>query len=293
MDSDGESSVASETPIFLAAYDADADALRDALTDGADPNARNSEGYTAIQWLIRVGHNSRNEHTRLACISVLLEAGADPNISSGPDTDTLHDERGTPMSDAVFMLRSRPAACRAVVSLLIRHGADVNIGSEELGLTPLHIASIFGCCEIIPVLLAAGADVKAIYQRPSDDELWFTPETPLESAMEFARCRVYPLLLRAGAALPDLDDRDFDLPDEDCRYLQRVAEAGGYARYERAHCERLAAMFMPKPETGKGRRRSKRRRSPLHGLPAEVMHHIVSILWDCGGHCEGPLNLDA
>ena len=68
-------------------------------------------------------------------------------------------------------------------------------------------------------------------------------------------------------------------------YLDAVARAGGYARYERAHCERLAAIFMPKPETGKGRRRSKRRRSPLHGLPAEVMHHIVSILWDyCGGH---------
>ena len=67
-------------------------------------------------------------------------------------------------------------------------------------------------------------------------------------------------------------------------YINAVAKAGGYARYERAHCERLAAIFMPKPETGKGRRRSKRRRSPLHGLPVEVMQNIVSILWDCGGH---------
>ena len=70
----------------------------------------------------------------------------------------------------------------------------------------------------------------------------------------------------------------------DHSYVDAVVKAGGYARYERAHCERLAAIFMPKPETGKGRRRSKRRRSPLYGLPAEVMHHIVSILWDCGGH---------
>ena len=67
-------------------------------------------------------------------------------------------------------------------------------------------------------------------------------------------------------------------------YVDAVVKAGGYARYERAHCERLAAIFMPKPETGKGRRRSKRRLSPLHGLPAEVMHHIVSIWADCGGH---------
>ncbi len=57
------------------------------------------------------------------------------------------------------------------------------------------------------------------------------------------------------------------------------------------YCELLAAIFIPKPEADKGRRRSKRRRRRcrLQGLPAEVIHHIVSILWDCGGHCEGPL----
>ena len=152
-----------------------------------------------------------------------------------------------------------------------------------MGLTPLHIASIFGCCEIIPVLLAAGADVNAIYQRPSDDETWFTPETPLESAMEFARHRAYPLLLRAGAALPDDDDRDFDLPDEDCRYLQRVADAGGWEAYRRAHVDKLALLFTPKPETGSKRRRSKRRRSPLHGLPPELVRRVVEY-WAHAGY---------
>ena len=112
-----------------------------------------------------------------------------------------------------------------------------------------------------------------------------TLETPLDSAIrsddrhapDRCRHRVFVALLRAGARLPT--NRD-NLPP----YVDAVVKAGGYARYERAHCERLAAIFMPKPETGKGRRRSKRRRSPLHGLPAEVMHHIVSIWADCGGH---------
>ena len=62
-----------------------------------------------------------------------------------------------------------------------------------------------------------------------------------------------------------------------------VAEAGGYARYARAHCERLAAIFMPKPETGKGRRRSKRRRSPLHGLPPELVRRVVEY-WAHAGY---------
>ena len=187
------------------------------------------------------------------------------------------------MSDAVFRLRSQPAVSRAVVAMLIRHGADVNLGSRP-GLTPLHIASIFGCCEVIPVLLAAGADLNAIYNRPSDNEEWFTPETPLESAIGFARFRAYPLLLRAGAALPDDDDRDFwTNPDrEDCRYLQRVADAGGWEAYRRAHVDKLALLFTPKPETGRGRR-SKRRRSPIHGLPPELVRRVVEY-WAHAGY---------
>ena len=56
MSSDSESSVvgeAPEPPVFRAAYDGDADALRDALTDGANPNATNSTGYTALRLLVR------------------------------------------------------------------------------------------------------------------------------------------------------------------------------------------------------------------------------------------------
>ena len=45
--------------------------------------------------------------------------------------------------------------------------------------------------------------------------------------------------------------------------------------YRRAHVDKLALLFTPKPETGKGRRRSKRRRSPLHGLPPELIRRVV------------------
>ena len=102
--------------------------------------------------------------------------------------------------------------------------------------------------------------------------------------MEFARCRVYPLLLRAGAALPDDDDdQRWDLPDEDCGYLQRVADAGGWEAYRRAHVDKLALLFAPKPETGSKRRRSKRRRSPLHGLPPELVRRVVEY-WAHAGY---------
>ena len=56
-------------------------------------------------------------------------------------------------------------------------------------------------------------------------------------------------------------------------YINAVAKAGGYAQYEKAHRTRLAAIFIPK----------------ITRLPPEVIHLIVSVLWDCGGHCHGPI----
>ena len=153
---------------------------------------------------------------------------------------------------------------------------------------PLHIASIFGCSEIIPVLLAAGANVNAIYLRPSDDEQEYEPETPIESAIAFCHLHpggsvirgsslVFALLLRAGADLPIEDERGEE------PYLQRVADAGGWEAYRRAHVDKLALLFTPKPETGKGRRRSKRRRSPRHGLPPELVRRVVEY-WAHAGY---------
>ena len=72
------------------------------------------------------------------------------------------------------------------------------------------------------------------------------------------------MLLRAGAKIPSYDSGYEELPP----YLDAVDKAGGYERYERAHRTRLAAIFLPK----------------FQRLPAEVVHHIVSIWADCGGH---------
>ena len=145
--------------------------------------------------------------------------------------------------------------------MLLRAGADVRIGTPN-GMTPLHIAAMWGLGYIIPTLLAAGAEINAIFNyTPS------MPETPLESAIRFVnhhggdRKRVFAKLLRAGARLPT---NVHNCPP----YLISVWANGGFARYERIHRTRLAAIFLPK----------------FPRLPAEVVHHIVSIWADCGGH---------
>ena len=96
-----------------------------------------------------------------------------------------------------------------------------------------------------------------------------TLETPLDSAIrsddrhapDRCRHRVFVALLRAGARLPT--NRD-NLPP----YVDAVVKAGGYALYERAHCERLAAIFIPK----------------FPRVPAEIIRTIVAFWADCGGH---------
>ena len=82
--------------------------------------------------------------------------------------------------------------------------------------------------------------------------------------------RVYPLLLRAGSDLP---------AETDHPYLQKVIDPGGWANYERLHLDRLTLMLTPKDD---GRRRSRRRLSPLRRVPPEVIRRIVAYAFHAG-----------
>ena len=101
------------------------------------------------------------------------------------------------------------------------------------------------------------------------DAITFTPETPLDAAIRSTLLvggdytRTFAHLLRAGARIPTQRDLAPYGP-----YLAAVAAVGGFARYERAHRTRLAAIFIPK----------------FPQLPAEVVHHIVPFWADVGGH---------
>ena len=170
--------------------------------------------------------------------------------------------------------------------MLLRAGADVHRGTED-GLSPLHIAAMWGLAFIIPTLIAAGAEVGAIWHEPKIGE-WtgalegYELQTPLEATINLldgsgmlevrgaSRTREFAMLLRAGAKIPrgvDLPpyrDADMDLPP----YLDAVARAGGYAQYEKVHRTRLAAIFIPK----------------FPRVPAEIIPTIVAFWADCGGH---------
>ena len=164
MDSDGED----DRPLILrAAYASDLHALRRAIADGADVNVTNEDGFTALDLIINWG----DDDNRFACIEVLVEAGADVNRLVGTRFDGFDEDEdegedvSTPLLDALFSFRDQPAKCQAVTTLLLRAGADVR-RSAPRGMTPLHIAAMWGLAYMIPTLLAAGAEVDAI--EPGD-----------------------------------------------------------------------------------------------------------------------------
>ena len=284
MDSDGKYS-ADPFPLLRAAKLGDVHALRRFIAAGEDLNTEDEDGYTPLHWLVCNDPYSENDAIvpdRFACLSALVAAGADVNrMGGGRDDDD--EEPCTPLIDALFPYHyvsnshneSLRKQCPAVVSMLLRAGADVRMATAD-GMTPLHMAAIWGMWYIIPMLLAAGAEVDAIMHiflgSPSNTGLRGPklPETPLDSALRSLhgqtsvqnRNRVFRMLIRAGARIPTQFDRAH------APYVDKVARAGGYTQYEKAHRTRLAAIFLPK----------------FPSLPAEVVHHIVSIWADCGGH---------
>ena len=169
---------AGETPLIYAVgpiggLDRNASALRALLNAGADVNAAREFGQTALHVAALnsrpnamgallefdpildaqdyVGrtplHYSALQSASTEPTQVLLDSGADPNVTAQGGT--------TPLHDAVIY------ASVDVVRLLLDAGAAPN-PLDEIGLTPLLRAAREGGASLIRVLLEHGADANAV-----------------------------------------------------------------------------------------------------------------------------------
>jgi ankyrin repeat protein len=196
----GSAYAQSGAPLASAAERKDHARLSTLLKQGADVNASQADGMTALHWgvylddlptttlLIGAGANvkaanrygvtplslaSANGNTQI--VALLLKAGADPNA-------TLRGGE-TPLMTAARTGKPGPA------KLLLARGADVN-AKDRKGQTALMWAAAEGHADVVALLIAAGAEFRA--PLPSGF-------TPLLFAAREGRIEVVRVLLKAGA----------------------------------------------------------------------------------------------
>ena len=102
------------------------------------------------------------------------------------------------------------------------------------GWTDLQTASRAGHTECVRLLLSAGAGLDINVDNTMS-------LTALECATRWSP-HISPLLLAAGATIPpDADDR-YRTDESGAAYLRKVAAAGGFKAYEKAHRQVLVAL---------------------------------------------------
>jgi len=123
------------TDLHSAAFEGDAERVRELLKKGADPNTQDKYGWTPLHDAAREG--------RVDVVKLLLEHGADPNVKNKDGNTLLH---WTADEGRVEVAR-----------LLLEHGVDPNTQDKD-GETPLHLAAFWGHVEVARLLLEHGAN---------------------------------------------------------------------------------------------------------------------------------------
>jgi ankyrin repeat protein len=146
--------------------------VRQLIRSGADVNAAQGDGMTALHWAATYG---------LADQATLL-------LYAGARADALtRNGNYTPLHLAAR--NGRAAAVRA----LLAGGADLKARTSAGGATPLHLASQQGDAETVSALLEKGAEVDV------KDGAW--NQTPLMWASAANRVQAMALLIARGASL--------------------------------------------------------------------------------------------
>ncbi len=160
-----------EAPVADAAMREDVAAVRSLLQGGADVNAAQGDGMTALHWAAEHGH------VELADMLIYAGANVGPTTRVGAYTPLMVGAR---------------AGQGVIVSHLLEAGADVDARTGT-GVTALHLAASSGSAEAVSALLDHGAEVDAKEVR------W--EQTPLMWAADQGRTEAAKLLILAGAEI--------------------------------------------------------------------------------------------
>jgi ankyrin repeat protein len=158
------------SPIADAAMRGDREGVQALLKQGADANAPQGDGMTALHWAA--------ERSDAPMVEVLVSAGA--NVAAL-----------TRIGHYLPLHLAARNGSAPVVQALLKAGASVSARTTTSGVTPLHLASSAGQVDVVGLLLDRGADPNALESE------W--GQTPLMFAAAQNRVEALRLLLARGA----------------------------------------------------------------------------------------------
>jgi ankyrin repeat protein len=176
----------------------DAAAVKALLQQGADVNAAQGDGMTALHWaaangdealtqmLLSAGANIRAT-TRLGGITALLMASQAGHarvvsalVAAGADANSM-----TATGATALMLAARSGSTETVARL-VETGADINAREKGFGQTALMVAAGLDRADVVKLLMSRGADWKAAssiadlkaMSSPTEDGTGRPPQAP-------------------------------------------------------------------------------------------------------------------
>ncbi len=212
------------TPLMAAAEAGSVEAMQLLLARGADVNAQNTAGSTALLWSVADPRKVRllldhgadpNIHSRSGRTALIVAAFTNPSaeavrllLAKGADVHAADNRRWTALNAAAF--GNDTEALRALAAA----GGDVNLADTFIGWTPLMNAAGNGNLAAVKLLLARGANVNAVSMRENlppvkNGVVAFGGFTALLTAAAFAPTEVVKTLLDAGAQVNVADVRGF------------------------------------------------------------------------------------
>jgi ankyrin repeat protein len=212
------------TPLMYAAEIGSPDAMRLLIDGGADVNAQNAFGSTALMWSVSDPSKVRmlldhgvdvNTVARSGRTALIVAAFTNPSaevvkllLAKGAKTAVMDRMHVTPLNAATF------GNDTATARLLVEAGGDIETPDTFIGLTPLMNAAGNRNVEAVKLLLSKGAGVNALSKTEGLPKIQtgtveFGGWTPLLMAAAFGPPEAVNLLLTANARIDAQDYRGF------------------------------------------------------------------------------------
>ncbi|MGA2879560.1 MAG: ankyrin repeat domain-containing protein [Bryobacteraceae bacterium] len=212
------------TPLMYAAEVGSVDAMRVLIDHGADVNAQNDFGSTALMWStpdtakvrLLLDHGAQvNLIAKSGRSALIIAAFTNPSaevvrllLAKGAKVDVMDRRQVTPLNAATF------GNDTTTVRLLLEAGADIDTPDTFIGLTPLMNAAGNRNLEAVKLLLAKGAKLNAVSKTEGLPKIQtgtveFGGWTPLLMASAFGPPEAVKVLLDAGAKIDAQDYRGF------------------------------------------------------------------------------------